>query len=97
MAIGTLVVTSPTAGTTEAIADGQNGLVAPVEDPAAWVAALWRLSSDDALADRLRGSARAWVEENFDAHRNAGRLQEHFRRAIAAPAPDPKPPADDLF
>ena len=82
MAIGTLVVTSPTAGTTEAVAHGRNGLVAPVEDPAAWVAALRRLSTDDAFAERLRGEARAWVEENFDAHRNAGRLLANFHRAL---------------
>ena len=84
MAIGTVVVTSPTAGTTEAVTDGVNGMVAPVEDPAAWVAALRRLSTDDALAERLRAAGRAWVEGNFDAHKNAGRLLERFHQTIAA-------------
>ena len=42
------------------------------------------------FAEKLRGAARTWVEENFDAHRNAGRLLEHFHQAIAAP--EPKPP-----
>ena len=83
MSAGVLVVTSPTAAATEAIADGVNGLVAPVESPDAWVAHLSRLSTDDALAERLRAAARLWVEENFDAHRNAWRLVEQFTRAMA--------------
>jgi len=86
MAIGTLVVTSPAAGTTEAVADGRNGFVVAVEDPRAWVAALRRISADDALAERLRSAGRAWVEENFDAHRNAGRLLERFYQAIGPTA-----------
>jgi glycosyltransferase involved in cell wall biosynthesis len=84
MAAGVLVVTSPAAATTEAIAHGVTGLVVPVDSPADWVAALWRLSRDDLFAERLRLAARAWVEENFDAHKNAERLLGHFRRAIAA-------------
>jgi glycosyltransferase involved in cell wall biosynthesis len=82
MSIGVLVVTSPAAATTEAITDGVNGFVAESDDPEAWVSALRRLITDDALATALRTAARAWVEENFDAHRNAGRLLGHFRRAI---------------
>ncbi len=64
MAIGVLVVTSPAAASTEAVTDGVSGLVIPVESPAAWVAALRRLSVDDELAGRLRAAARKWVEEN---------------------------------
>jgi colanic acid/amylovoran biosynthesis glycosyltransferase len=86
MAIGVMVVTSPTAGTTEAVTHEQTGLVAPVEDPAAWVAALARLSNDDALAERLRREGRRWVEENFDAHKNAARLRAQFEKAIATGA-----------
>ncbi|HYP15913.1 MAG TPA: glycosyltransferase family 4 protein [Opitutus sp.] len=84
MSIGVLVVTSPAAGTTEAITDGVTGFVAAPETPDAWVAALRRLARDDALAEQLRGAARAWVEENFDAHKNAARLLGHFRRATAS-------------
>lgn len=84
MSSGVLVVTSPVAATTEAIADGITGLVADAESPEAWVAALRRLATDDALAERLRLAARRWVEENFDAHKNAARLLEHFRQAIGS-------------
>jgi glycosyltransferase involved in cell wall biosynthesis len=82
MAVGTVVVTSPAAATTEAVSDGVTGLVLPVESPEAWVAVLRRLSTDDALCERLRAAGRAWVVENFDAHRNAERLLERFALAI---------------
>jgi colanic acid/amylovoran biosynthesis glycosyltransferase len=84
MCVGTLVVTSPAAATTEAIRDGETGLVVPVDQTAGWVAALKRLASDDALAERMRANARGWVEQNFQAHDNAARLLGLFRAAIAA-------------
>ena len=83
MSCGVVVVTSPTAGTTEAITDGVSGFVVPVEATAQWVAVLRRLSSDDAVAEQVRSQARRWVEENFDAHRNAARLLEAFEKVVA--------------
>jgi len=82
MAIGTMVVTSPTAATTEAVTDMLTGMVAPVTSPQAWVEALRRLSRDDALAETLRTNARRWVEEEFDGHKNAARLIAQFDRVI---------------
>ncbi len=82
MSIGTLVVTSPAAATTEAVTDMVSGLVAPVTSAGAWVDALRRLARDDALAEALRRAARQWVEENFDAHKNAERLIAQFDRVI---------------
>ena len=79
MAAGTLVVTSPVAGTTEAIGHEVTGLVADVTSEEAWEAALRRLTMDDVLAIRLQTAARAWVEENYDAHKNAARLYQLFR------------------
>jgi colanic acid/amylovoran biosynthesis glycosyltransferase len=84
MAAGVLVVTSPAAATTEAVTQGVTGVVAPVEATGDWVAALRRLSTDDAFAERLRRAARQWVEENFDAHKNAARLLAEFKRVLAA-------------
>ena len=83
MSCGVVVVTSPTAGTTEAITDGVSGFVVPVEATAQWVAILRRLSNDDAVAEQVRSQARRWVEENFDAHRNAARLLEAFEKVVA--------------
>ena len=104
MSIGALVLTSPAAATTEAVHHGLTGLVARVDHPEEWVDALRRLSSDDAFAEKLRREARCWVEEHFDAHKNAARLLVHFQRVIAAgrnaaaaasppaTAPPPTPP-----
>ena len=82
MAAGVLVVTSPVSATTEAVSQERTGLVADVDLPLAWVVALRRLAEDDALAERLRVAARRWVEENYDAHRNTGRLVECFEKAM---------------
>jgi glycosyltransferase involved in cell wall biosynthesis len=82
MAAGVPVVTSPTSATTEAISQERTGLVADVDFPPAWVIALRRLGEDDRLAESLRGAARRWVEENYDAHRNTTRLVECFRQAM---------------
>lgn len=84
MSIGVSVVTSPAAATTEAITHGETGLVADVNHPAEWVAALRTLAADDATATRLRVAARRWVEENFDAHHNAARLHAAFEEAMRA-------------
>ncbi len=83
MAAGVPVVTSPTAGTTEAVRDGVTGVVLPVEPPEAWVAALRRISEDDAFCESLRGNARAWVEAHFDIRANTERL---LQRLVAAAA-----------
>jgi glycosyltransferase involved in cell wall biosynthesis len=85
MSCGVLVVTSPTAGTTEAITDGVSGIVVPEDAPARWVAALRQLASDDVGAEKFRAAARHWVEENFDAHKNAARLLQQFEATIASP------------
>jgi glycosyltransferase involved in cell wall biosynthesis len=82
MAAGVVVITSPAAATTEAIAHDRTGIVAEVDDAAAWLTALRRLAADDPWAERLRAEARQWVENNFDAHANAQRLLQHFERAI---------------
>jgi glycosyltransferase involved in cell wall biosynthesis len=84
MASGVPVVTSPTAGTTEAVTDGVTGVVLPVDAPEAWVAALRRLSHDDAYCESLRRGARAWVEANFDVRANTDRL---LVRLLAAAGP----------
>jgi glycosyltransferase involved in cell wall biosynthesis len=83
MAAGTLVLTSPVAGTTEAIGDEVTGLVAEVTDAGAWENALRRLASDDVLAARLQTAARVWADENYDAHKNAARLHRLFQQTVA--------------
>jgi glycosyltransferase involved in cell wall biosynthesis len=82
MSAGTLVVTSPVAGTTEAVAHEVTGLVADVTDSGAWETALRRLATDDVLAVRLQEAARVWTEQNYDAHKNAARLHELYQKAV---------------
>ncbi|MBA3850087.1 MAG: colanic acid biosynthesis glycosyltransferase WcaL [Opitutus sp.] len=81
MAAGVLVVSSPVSATTEAVRQERTGLVCDADLPLAWRIALTRLADDDALAERLRGAARAWVEENYDARKNTARLVECFASA----------------
>ncbi len=87
MSAGVLVVTSPAAATTEAVTDMVTGIVAPATSAEAWVGALRRLSADDGLANALRTAAHRWVAENFDAHKNAGRLLARFNQEISRTAP----------
>lgn len=84
MSIGVVVITSPAAATTEAISDDVTGIVVDPEARNDWVAALKRMSNDDAFAERLRREARRWVEENFDARKNAAQVLAWFQRTIAA-------------
>ncbi len=79
MAAGVVVVTSPAAAATEAIAHEHTGLVAPVEDTAAWLGAWRRIAGDNGLCERLRGAAREWVLANFNVHRNAAQLLARLR------------------
>jgi colanic acid/amylovoran biosynthesis glycosyltransferase len=82
LSVGVLVVTSAAAATTEAVTHGVTGLVAAVDAPADWIAALQRLGRDDVFAEKLRAAGRAWVEENYDAHKNAARLYGHMKRVL---------------
>ncbi len=79
MAAGAIVVTSPIAGTTEAVAHERTGLVAAIDDASAWTEEWRRLAADDALCERLRAGALTWVRENFDVHRNAAQLLARIR------------------
>jgi len=82
MADGIPIVTSPVAGTTEAITNGATGLVAPLENLDAWRDAILRLAHDAKFAEKIRERAHAWVTENFDASRNAAQLAEAVRHAV---------------
>jgi len=82
MAAGVLVLTSPYAATTEAIAEGKTGWVLPVENPERWTAALGEIIKDEPKVRRVQVAAREWTEVNFDAHRNGARLYANFEQAV---------------
>ncbi|MGF1447983.1 MAG: glycosyltransferase family 4 protein [Opitutales bacterium] len=84
MAHGLPIVTTPIAGTTEAIEDGKRGQVLVLSEEAhapAWVQVLQRLQRDAVLAESWRLEARRWVEANFNAERNTQALGNALRRA----------------
>jgi len=74
MASGTVVLGSPVSGVVEAIADGETGFLCDVENASAWVSRCRLIQSDDGLCETLRLNARNWVEREFLASRNSGRL-----------------------
>jgi len=57
MAAGVPVVATDVGGIRDVVIDGETGLLVPPEDPDALAAALCRVLTDDALAQRLRAAA----------------------------------------
>ncbi|MBN1403198.1 MAG: glycosyltransferase family 4 protein [Opitutales bacterium] len=83
MAMGLPVLSTRVGAITEVIRHGENGYILPIDDRAKWRSALESIRDDDALCERLRRSARAWVVEHFDAKTNATRLLDETERRIA--------------
>ena len=81
MALGTPCVSTPVTGIPEAVADGETGVLVGEHRTDELAAALARLLDDTQLRVRLARAARARIERDFDADRNAARL-----RAVAWPA-----------
>ena len=66
----------------EVIQNGRTGLLAPLGDPAGYVAALDRILSDSEFAHRLTCEARAAVERDFSAVVMVRRLERMYRETI---------------
>ena len=81
MALGTPCVSTDVTGVPEVVRHGETGLCVAQHDPAALADALTALLGDPALRNRLAANARAMIERDFDADRNAAQL-----RALFAPA-----------
>lgn len=62
LAVGTPVLATSVGGVPEIVRDGENGLLVPPGDPAAFAAAVRRFLGDPALQERLRAGAAASVE-----------------------------------
>lgn len=74
MALGTPCVATPVTGIPEVVLDGETGLLVPERDAGALATALGRLLDDAALRVRIAAAARALVEREFDARRQARAL-----------------------
>lgn len=79
MAAGVIVFAAPGEGVEEAVAHGHTGFVCALGDPAAWLEVARRVQTDEARTDQVRRAARRWVEENFDAEKNAAKILERMR------------------
>jgi len=83
MAAGTPVVSTRVSGIPELIEEEREGLLVPPGDSRALADALARLLDDAALRRRLATAARAKIEREFDAAREANKLLELFAHARA--------------
>ena len=74
MSMSRPLVCTLTAGQTDAVVDGQNGVYVPLGDAAAMRRTIERLLADPDEAARLAAGARAWAEEHAAVERYAAGL-----------------------
>src|SRR5262249_50798333 len=91
-AMGLPVIATDHAGNTEAITDGQTGLIAAERDVEALAKHIARLAGDKELWARLSDNARRQTERHFDIRKQTRILEGLYedvlaRSAAAAPAP----------
>jgi glycosyltransferase involved in cell wall biosynthesis len=86
MALGRPVVASAAGGNPELVEDGISGLLVPPRDPAAVAAAVRRILSDPALAERLSTAGRERVVRGFSTEIRLDRIEEIYSRLIAGRA-----------
>jgi glycosyltransferase involved in cell wall biosynthesis len=86
MASGLPIASTRCGGVTEAIADGECGLLAPQADPKAFASVLERLLADPALRAQLGAQARASVVERFDSRRHLAGVVDALHGARLVPA-----------
>jgi len=84
MALGTPCISTDVTGIPEVLQHDVTGLMVAQRDAAGLADAIVRLFDDVSLRRRLAQAARAFIEENFDVHRNAAR-----QRALCFVAPAP--------
>jgi glycosyltransferase involved in cell wall biosynthesis len=82
LAMGTPVVATRVGGVPEIVADGENGLLVPPGDPAAFADAVNRLLEGAELRARLAGAAAASVAR-FEQDAVYGRLEQILAEASA--------------
>jgi colanic acid/amylovoran biosynthesis glycosyltransferase len=83
MAHGVAVLTTDVGATTEAVEHRCTGMILSGENTIDWVEAIENMVTDDLLISKLRKNGRIWVEEHFDAHKNAHKLFEAFQFAVS--------------
>ncbi|MAT70624.1 MAG: colanic acid biosynthesis glycosyltransferase WcaL [Planctomycetaceae bacterium] len=89
MALGTPCVATDVTGVTEAVRDGETGLVVPERKPELLADAIRRLLADRTLGAQLAHAARRLIEEQFDVTANAAELRRVFAAETARSVPAP--------
>lgn len=69
MAIGRPVITTDAVGCRDTVAEGVNGYLVPVRDPASLAAAMIKLIEDPAALSAMGRQSRRMAEELYDVHR----------------------------
>lgn len=82
MALGKPVVASRAAGNPDLIRDGEDGLLVPPLDRAAWAAAIERAVTDRALGERLGRAARHTARETFSLERTVELTLACYREVV---------------
>ncbi len=77
------LVAAASAGPSEMIEDGVNGLLVPVDDPGALAAAIGRVTADRELAARLAGAGRAAYEAGYTERAVVRQYLDFFARVAA--------------
>jgi glycosyltransferase involved in cell wall biosynthesis len=85
MAVGVPVIATDISGIPELVRDGQTGLLVPSRDPQAMAAAMQRLLTGPALADRLTREARRRLERDFNLWETTRELQALLSHRSASP------------
>ncbi len=83
MALGLPVVASRAGGNVEVLRHGEDGLLVPPRDPAAFRGALERLLADPGLRRRLGERARRTARERYSLARTAALTEAAYRLALA--------------
>jgi len=83
MACALPVIATRVGGNLDAIVDGESGLLVPVQDPAALMAAISRLRDDAALRQRLGTTARSRVQALFSLDTCVQRYLKLYTKVMA--------------
>jgi glycogen(starch) synthase len=84
MAIGLVVIATPTGGTPEVVRDGETGLTFAPDDAVVLAERLSLVHRDLPLCDRLAAAARRLVESQFTIEAMACRMEAHISRWLDA-------------
>jgi glycosyltransferase involved in cell wall biosynthesis len=81
------MIVTDVGGNSEAIRDGEQGIVVPARDPARLAEALIRLAGDAELRSRMGAAARRRLQEQFTLERCADAHEKLYRALLAGGSP----------